>query len=88
MDTYKKPLNRGTPLYITTTAGHLSIVELFIKKGWNIKVCGAKGYKPLLLALLVRHEEIAIFLFNKMSDLNSPIIGDAGYTSLYTACLR
>lgn len=88
VDTHGKPLRRGTPLHAAAAAGHLGMVELLIKKGGNVEVCGAKGYKPLLLALLTRHEEIAIFLFNKMSDPDSPIAGEAGYTSLHAACLR
>jgi len=33
-----------------------------------MEACRAKGIKPLLLALWKGHEEIAIFLFNKMSN--------------------
>jgi ankyrin repeat protein len=87
VDTRGKPLRRGTPLHAAAAAGHFGMIELLHKKGGNPEVCGAKGYKPLLLALLARHEEIAIFLFSKMSDPDSPIAGEAGYNSLHAACL-
>ena len=64
------------------------MVELLLKKGDHPEGCGIKGYKPLLLALWKRHEEIAIFLFSKMSDPNIQIAGDDGYTPLHIACLR
>jgi len=60
VDTHGKPLCCETPLYAAAAAGHLDMVELLIKKGGNVE-----GYKPLLLALLPRHEEIAIFLSTK-----------------------
>ena len=64
------------------------MVELLLRKGGNPEVCGAMGCKPLLLALWARHEEIALFLFSNTSDPDSPIAGDAGYSSLHAACLR
>jgi hypothetical protein len=88
VDTRGKPLHRGTPLHAAAAAGHLGMVELLLKKGGHPEVCGATGHKPLLLALLARHEEIAIFLFSKMSDPDSPIAGAAGHTSLHAACLQ
>ena len=77
---------RGT--FTAAVAGHFGMIELLLKNGGNPEVCGAQRSKPLLLALLARHEEIAIFLFSKMNDPDSRIAGEAGYTSLHTACLR
>lgn len=88
VDTRGKPLRRGTPLHAAAVAGHFGMIELLLKKGGNPEVCGARGYKPLLLALVAGHEEIAIFLFSKMSDPDSRIASEAGYTSLHAACLR
>lgn len=64
------------------------MIELLLKKGGDPEVCGFKGWKPLLLALLARHEEIAIFLFSKMSEPDCQIAGEAGYAPLHAACLR
>nr|OQO28666.1 hypothetical protein B0A51_04777 [Rachicladosporium sp. CCFEE 5018] len=88
VDTRGKPRRNGTALHHAAAAGHFGMVELLLKNGGYAEVCGANGYKPLLLALLVRHEEIAIFLFGKMGDPDSQIAGEAGYTSLHAACLR
>lgn len=88
VDTRGKPLRNGTALHYAAAAGHLGMVELLVKNGGYAEVCGANGYKPLLLALLARHEEIAIFLFSKMGDPDSQIAGKVGYTSLHAACLR
>ena len=88
VNTRGQPLHPGTPLHHAAAAGHLRMVELLLKKGGDPEGCGIKGYKPLLLALWKRHEEIAIFLFSKMSDPNVQIAGDAGYTPLHVASLR
>lgn len=82
------PLHPGTPLHYAAAAGHLGMVELLLRKGGDLEVCGIKGYKPLFLALWKRHDKIAIFLFSKMSDPDNQIAGDAGYTPLHVACLR
>ena len=88
VNTRGEPLRAGTPLHSAAAAGHLGMIKLLIKKGGDPEVCGTKRYKPLLVALLARHEEIAIFLFGKMSGPNCEIAGDAGYTPLHAACLR
>ncbi|KAK0302528.1 hypothetical protein LTR54_017740 [Friedmanniomyces endolithicus] len=88
VDTRGKPRRNGTALHHAAAAGHFGMAELLLKNGGYAEVCGAHGFKPLLLALLARHEEIAILLFRKMGDPDSQIAGEAGYTSLHAACLR
>ena len=88
VNTRGRPLHPGTPLHYAAAAGHLGMVELLLKKGGDPEGCGINGYTPLLLALWKRHDEIAIFLFSKMSDPDIQIAGDAGYTPLHVACLR
>ena len=88
VDTRGKPPHNGTPLHYAAAAGHFGMVELLLKNGEYAEVCGVNGYKPLLVALLARHEEIAIFLFGRLGDPDSQIAGEAGYTSLHAACLR
>ena len=88
VNTRGMPVRRGTPLHAAAAAGHFGMIELLLKKGGSPEVCGAKGLKPLLLALLAGHEEIAIFLFSKLSDPNSRIADEAVYTSLHAACFR
>ena len=88
VDTRGQPLRPGTPLHHAAAAGHLGMIELLVKKGGDPENCGINGYKPVYLALRRRHEEVSILLFSKMSDPNSRIAGDTGYTSLHAACHR
>src|ERR1700759_2484798 len=46
VDTYGKSLHRWTPLHAAAAMGHLGMVELLLKNGGNLEVCGAKGSQP------------------------------------------
>lgn len=62
------PQEPGTPLHYASAVGHLGMVELLLKERGDVDASGAKGFKPLLWALLSDHEDIAVFLFSKMSE--------------------
>ena len=79
VDTRGNLQHNGTSSHRAAAAGHLNMVEFLFRNGGYPGMCGLKGWKPLLLALLARHEEIVIFLFSKLSEPEGQIASVAVY---------
>ena len=62
--------------------GDLDTVRVLLAAGANVDEAGPDDMTALMLALIKRHEEIALFLLTQGADPNP---ADAGYTALHLA---
>ncbi len=77
-----RPEGGFTPLLHAVLAGDLDAVRVLLAAGANVDDAGPDGVTALMLALIKRHEEIALFLLDRGADPNP---GDTGYTALHLA---
>ena len=77
-----RPAGGFTPLLHAILAGDLDAVRVLLAAGANVDDAGPDGMTALMLALIKRHEEIALFLLDQGADPHS---SDAGYTALHLA---
>ncbi|MCH2253864.1 MAG: ankyrin repeat domain-containing protein [Vicinamibacterales bacterium] len=77
-----RPEGGFTPLLYAVTAGDLDVVRVLLAAGANVDEAGPDGMTALMLALIKRHEAIALFLLDQGAD---PHAADAGYTALHLA---
>ena len=77
-----RPEGGFTPLLYAIMAGDLDAVRVLLAAGANVDEAGPDGMTALMLALIKRHEPIALFLLDQGAD---PHAADAGYTALHLA---
>ena len=77
-----RPEGGFTPLLHAILAGDLDAVRVLLAAGASVDDAGPDGVTALMLALIKRHEEIALFLLDQGAD---PHQADAGYTALHLA---
>ena len=77
-----RPEGGFTPLLYAIVAGDLDTVGVLLAAGANLDEAGPDGVTALMLALIKRHEGIALLLLDKGADPNP---ADTGYTALHLA---
>ena len=77
-----RPEGGFTPLLHAIMPGDLDVVRVLLAAGANVDEAGPDGVTALMLALVKRHEAIALFLLDQGADAHA---ADAGYTALHLA---
>ena len=77
-----RPEGGFTPLLHAVLAGDLDTVGVLLAAGANIDDAGPDGVTALMLALIKRHEAIALFLLDQGA---APNPAETGYTALHLA---
>jgi uncharacterized protein len=77
-----KPEGGFTPMLYAVLSGDVETVRLFLDRGVAINDPAADGMTPLVLALVKRHEALAIDLLDKGAD---PNLAQAGFAPLHLA---
>ena len=77
-----RPEGGFTPLLYAVLAGDLDTVGAVLEAGACVDEAGPDGVTPLMLALIKRHEAVALLLLDRGAD---PQPADAGYSALHLA---
>ena len=77
-----KPEGGFTPLLYAVLGGDTETVRVLLDRGAKLADPAADGTPPLLLALVKRHEALALFLLDKGADPNA---AGPGYAPLHVA---
>ena len=77
-----RPEGGFTALLHAVLAGDPDCVRVLLNAGANVNEAGPDGVTALILALVKRHEQLAIILLEQGAD---PSPTDAGYTALHVA---
>ena len=77
-----RPEGGFTALLHAVLAGDPDCVRVLLNAGANVNEAGPDGVTALILALVKRHEQLAIILLDQGAD---PSPTDAGYTALHVA---
>ena len=77
-----RPEGGFTPLLYAVMAGDLDTVGVLLAAGANVDEASPDGVTALMLALIKRHEGIALFLLDQGADPNP---AEMGYTALHLA---
>ena len=77
-----RPEGGFTPLLHAIVAGDLDTVRVLLAAGANVDEAAPDGVTALMLALIKRHEEMALFLLDQGADPNP---ADTGFTALHLA---
>ena len=77
-----RPEGGFTPLLYAVMAGNLDSVEVLLAAGVSVNDAGPDGMTALMLALIKRHEPLALFLLDVGAD---PHPTEPGYAALHLA---
>ncbi len=77
-----RPEGGFTPLLYAVMAGNLDSVEALLAAGVSVDEAGPDGMTALMLALIKRHEPLALLLFEKGANVHST---EPGYAALHIA---
>ncbi len=77
-----RPEGGFTPLLYAVMAGNLDSVEALLAAGVSVDEAGPDGMTALMLALIKRHEPLALLLFEKGANVHST---EPGYAALHLA---